>query len=292
MTELEHDPAFIETESETPAARPAPRSRWLAVGLGLLGLIVIAVLAWPTLSQQISRSRGQAGPPLAELKQAAEANPADSVLQYRLAGAYYQASQFEEAWAQFRTVADYRLAADAGPEIARAEQAVHQAPASKEAHFRLGTTWARAQLLEPAEIAFKQALTLGPRYADAHANLGVVYYQMGRLSDALHEFDAVLALHPEDADVRHNRGNVFVQQALQTSPPDEKLLAEAIAEFQRALEINPGLAQAHFSLGAVYFIQGQQQEAIAEFQEFMALDDGSDPTATSAAQSYLEQLGQ
>jgi Tfp pilus assembly protein PilF len=56
------------------------------------------------------------------------------------------------------------------------------------------------------------------------------------------------------------------------------------------LELDPNLPQAHFSLGVVYEKRGQNQEAISEFQRFLELDDGSDPTATAAAQDYLSRL--
>jgi tetratricopeptide (TPR) repeat protein len=226
------------------------------------------------------------------LEQAAAADPADAALQYELAGAYYRAHRFEAAWIQFRAVDAYRSVADSMPAIVEAEQAVQAAPSSKEDHFKLGTAWARAQLLVPAEIAFQQALALDSQYADAHANLGVVYYQMGRLDEALSEYDEALTVSPDDADIHHNRGAVYVQQALQVSPPDESLLDQGLHEFQNALEIDSDLPQAHFSLGVVYMMRGQTQEAIVEFQQFLELDDGSDPQATDAAQSYLTQLEQ
>jgi tetratricopeptide (TPR) repeat protein len=290
--EIERNSVHPEAESQSSVTVPAPQSRWLPVGLGLLAVIVILALAWPGLSNRGSGSSDASAEPLSDLKQAALAAPENEALQYQLAGAYYQAGRFEEAWAQLRSVEAYRTAAGANPELTKAEQAVQAAPSSKEAHFKLGTLWARAQLLAPAEIAFQQAIALDARYTDAHANLGVVYYQMGRLADALQEFNTALNQHPDDADVHHNKGNVLVQQALEASPPDDKLLGQAMGEYKRALEIDPNLAQAHFSLGAVYFIQNEKSSAEAEFNQFLALDDGSDPAATSAAQSYLQQLKQ
>jgi tetratricopeptide (TPR) repeat protein len=270
---------------------PSWQSRWLKVGLGLAGAILILILAWPSLRDQIAPRLGLAGgASLTELEQAAAADPENDALQYDLAGAYYEARRFEDSWAQFRAVEAYRVAADAIPGIVQAEQAVQANPTSKEAHFKLGTTLAHAQLLVPAEIAFEQAIALDGRYVDAHTNLGVVYYQMGRLTEALSEYDAALAVSPNDADVHYNKGAAYVQQALQGSVPDDALLNQGVSEFQRALEIDPDLPQAHFSLGVVYATRGQNPEAISEFQRFLELDSGSDPEATAAAQDYLTRL--
>ena len=289
---FEENGIVSESEPESPMAGLTPQSRWLQVGLGLLAVIVILALVWPGLRNKVLMRSGASDASLAELRQAAEAEPGNDALQYELAGAYYRARRFEDAWAQFRVVEAYRLAADAAPEISRAEQMVQADPASKGTHFELGTALARAQLLMPAEIAYKQAIDLDGQYVDAHTNLGVVYYQMGRLSDALAEYDAALAVDANDADVHHNKGAAYAQQAFQVSPPDETLLNQGVAEFQRALDIDPGLPQAHFSLGVVYLTRGQNQEAIAAFQRFLDLDDGTDPEATSAAHNYLNQLEQ
>jgi len=284
--EFEHDDAQPAPESEPP------QSRWLPLGLGLIGLVLILVLAWPSLRDRVTTRPGSTDTPPAASQQAATVNPADDARQYELASASYRAGRFEDAWAQLRAVEAYLLAAEAHPEIAEAERAVQDDPSSKEAHFKLGTAWARAGLLELAEIAFRQAITLDSQYTDAHTNLGVVYYQMGRLPDALTEYDAALAVSPDDADVHHNKAAVYIQQALQVSPADDSLLQQGLRELQLALELNPDLPQVHFSLGVVYMVQGQSQEAIAEFKRFQALDDGSDPQATQAAQNYLTQLEQ
>jgi tetratricopeptide (TPR) repeat protein len=279
-----------QSESDLLTTGLSRQPRWLQVGLGLLGVALILALAWPVLRGQLARVSGSADGSLAELEQAAAAKPENENLQYELAGAYYQARRFEDAWTQFRVVEAYRMVASAGSEIVKGEQAVQADPSSKEAHFQLGTIWARAQLLMPAEIAYRQAIALDSQFVDAHTNLGVVYYQMGRLSEALSEYDAALAVDPDDADVHYNKGAAYVQQALQVSPPDESLLNQGVSEFQRALELNSDLPQAHFSLGVVYATRDQNQAAISEFQRFLELDDGSDPEATTAAQTYLAQL--
>ncbi len=280
------------SDSEPQTAGLSPQSRRLTVGMGLLAVVLILILVGPGLRDRLLPLVDPAAASIPKLEQAAAADPKNEALQYQLASAYYRARRFDKAWPQFRKVEAYRSAAEAQPEIAEAEGAVQAVPSSKEAHFRLGTVWTRSGLLVPAETALQQAIALDSRYADAHANLGAVYYQMDRLDDALREYDAALAINPNDADVHHNKGAVYVQQALQVKPPDEALLNQGVGEFRRALEINPNLPQVHFSLGVVYMMRGQSQEAIAELQRFLALDDGSDPKATADAHTYLAQLGQ
>jgi tetratricopeptide (TPR) repeat protein len=278
--------ADVEAQPVELVAKQPP---WLRLGIGLLAVILILALAGPGLWNRFFAAPNPAAQAMAGLEQTAAAQPTDETAQYKLAAAYYQARRFDEAWAQLRKVAPYRQAVQSRPEIPNLERAVQAEPASKEAHFKLGTAWAQAQLLAPAEAAFQQAIALDDRYVDAHTNLGAVYYQMNRLDDALREYDAALAISPNDAAAHYDKGVVYVQQALQASS-DETLLNQGTDELRRALEINPNLPQAHFSLGVVNMMRGKSQEAGAEFQRFLALDDGSDPEATANAQSYLKQL--
>ncbi len=64
-------------------------------------------------------------------------------------------------------------------------------------------------------------------------------------------------------------------------------LAQALAEYQKAITINPGLSQAHFGLAVVYLQQGQNDQALEELQKFQANDDGTDKLATAQANIYL-----
>jgi tetratricopeptide (TPR) repeat protein len=279
-----------EANVEAQPVELSKQPRWLRLGIGLLAVVLILALAGPGLWNRFFAAPNPAAQAMAGLEQTAAAQPTDETAQYKLAAAYYQARRFDEAWAQLRKVAPYRQAIQSRPDISNLERAVQADPGSKEAHFKLGTAWAQAQLLAPAEAAFQQAIALDDRYVDAHTNLGAVYYQMNRLPDALREYDAALAISPDDAAAHYDKGVVYVQQALQAPSPDQTLLKQGTDELHRALEINPNLPQAHFSLGVVNMMTGKSQEAIAEFQRFLALDDGSDPEATTNAQSYLKQL--
>ena len=295
LVEAEATPVETRVPDEAKAAaqaseQPGLLPSWARIGVGLLVLIVLVYLAYPSLRERFGPATGTPASTLAQLEQAVAANPNNDQAHYELASVYYQAGRFADAWAQLRAVPAYATAVQSTPEIDQAEKAVQETPASREAHFKLGTLWARVNLLMPAEFAFKQAIALDNKYVDAYVNLGVVYYQLGRFSDALAQYDAALAITPDDADIHHNRGAAYAQEALQSQTPDEALLDKAVEEFQRALEINPSLPQAYFSLGVVYDLRGQKVEALAMFKRFQELDTGGDPEATEAAKTYIDKL--
>ena len=286
--ESEAEEKTVQESPEHPSLLPS----WVRIGVGLLVLIVLVFLAYPSLRERLTPPDLAPANSSSPKEAAATLDPASDPAHYELANTHYQAERFGDAWLELRAVPEYAASAQSMPEIAQAEKAVQDDPTSKEAHYKLGTVWARAGLFPPAEIAFKRAIALDSQYVDAYVNLGVVYYQMGRLSDALAQYDAALAITPDDGDIHHNKGAVYVQQALLNQTPDEALLDKGVEQFQRALELNPNLPQAHFSLGVVYDLRGQRQEALAMFKRFQELDDGSDPQATEAAKTFVDKLSQ
>lgn len=272
----------ISCSSEPQGLRVSPR--WIRIAVSLVVLFVLVWLAYPSLMRTLFAP--EAIPP--DQANIPQVTPQDA--QYQVALERYQAGQFAEAWTALRQMPSYTAALESHPGIEAAEQAVQAAPTSAQAHFKLGTAWARANLLTLAEAAFRKAIALDAQYVDAYVNLGVTLYQMGRLDEALKEYDTALAIAPDDAALHHNKGAVYVQKALQSQPPDEELLNKGLDAFQRALELNAQLPQAYFSIGVVYDIQGKRQEALAMFKRFQELDDGSDPQATAMARQYIEKM--
>jgi tetratricopeptide (TPR) repeat protein len=51
-------------------------------------------------------------------------------------------------------------------------------------------------------------------------------------------------------------------------------VADAVAHYQKALEINPNYAEAHYNLGKVFIQKGQLDAAITQFQEVLRLRPG------------------
>ena len=66
-------------------------------------------------------------------------------------------------------------------------------------------------------------------------------------------------------------------------------LNDAIREFQRAIELNPGLVNAHFSLAYAYEQSGRTDEAIAAYERAASLDSGFRDVQYNLAGLYVKR---
>lgn len=177
-----------------------------------------------------------------------------------------------------------QAALDAG-KMADAERLYKQAVAadsrSADAQFGLGNVYFRQSRLTEAETAYKAALAINPGLTVAHSNLGVVYYQQGQLQNAAGAFNAALKLKPDDAPTLYLLAAVHIQNSK---------LSEAETLLNRAKALQPNLAEVYYGLGALYNLQGKKTEAIAAFEEFIALGTAQDPRAMEEAQKQLQTL--
>ena len=174
-----------------------------------------------------------------------------------------------------------------------APEATAQAnPNSAEAQFELGNSYYGAGQLEQAVNAYQKAIALNPNYQAAYANLGVVYYTSEQFDLAAAQYKKALELNPQDGDVAYNLGALYLQQALiPNEPPDPQLVTKAVTQLQTAMEISPDLPEPHFTLGVAYLASNQQENALQEFETFLAFDAALlDPRAVSEAERYMQLL--
>lgn len=154
--------------------------------------------------------------------------------------------------------------------------------------FRQGNDYSRGGDFEKAAEQYEKALELEPEYVDAMTNLGVAYYSLGQLDQAIEQYTRAIEIAPGDADIRSNLAAAHVQKHQSSGDPGE--LDKAVEQYETAVALNPDLAEAHFGLGVIYALQGENAQAIQAFERFQELDQGQDPVATNSAADYLKQL--
>ena len=159
------------------------------------------------------------------------------------------------------------------------------------------------------ELRFQKALEINPNFADAHCYLGnallqrdnstrplsnfekpwksipalsqptttsaMLYYKTGNWTRPLSNFKRPWnSTHFSDAHC--NLGSALFQKGQ---------LDEAVAQFQKALEINPSSFATHYNLGNALFEKGQLDQTIAQFQEALRLKPDFSP-----AQDHLAKV--
>ena len=99
--------------------------------------------------------------------------------------------------------------------------------------------WHRERRLDDAEAVYRQVFEARPEYIDALHLLGVIYSQRGDHQTAERLIRQALAESPSADTYHNNLGKVFLE--LGRRP-------EAIASFQRAVELRPDYAEARANL--------------------------------------------
>jgi TolB-like protein/Flp pilus assembly protein TadD len=111
-----------------------------------------------------------------------------------------------------------------------------------------------------AEAQFRRAIDINPGYATAHHWLGVHLAAMGRFSEAKEELDKALSLDPRSPIVVLNSGYPELYQ---------RKYEDALAIFQRALEINPAFSPAHEDLVTIFELQHKPEDAAREWNVWL-----------------------
>jgi predicted CXXCH cytochrome family protein len=126
-----------------------------------------------------------------------------------------------------------------------------------EAQFNTAMDLRKSGQREQSAAALLEALKIYPRLLRALTYLGVTYGEAGNPQTGAAILSLATKLYPRDAGARFNLGVAL--GALQ----DEG----EIAEYQRALEIDPDLTTAYLNIGAALYAKGQIQQAIDAYRK-------------------------
>ena len=149
-----------------------------------------------------------------------------------------------------------------------AEQSCRRAlalnPRMADAHLELGNVLADLGKLEQAEACYRKAIELDSTLAPAHARLAETLKMTLRLEEAEASYRAALALQPSAATFQALGGVLYEL--------DRPL--EAREAFRRALEVDPELVEARWSLAVLRVIElddaGRTEDAAAELERLSA----------------------
>jgi hypothetical protein len=113
-----------------------------------------------------------------------------------------------------------------------------------------------------AEATYLQALALAPDLEDAYLNLGAMLDAGSRYAELLRLCDAALRHCPASALLHYNRGVALDH----LGQPEQ-----AAASYERSLELDPRLADAHFNLAQLHQQAGDERGALRHYSAYRRL---------------------
>ncbi|NJD56297.1 MAG: tetratricopeptide repeat protein, partial [Nitrospirae bacterium] len=141
--------------------------------------------------------------------------------------------------------------------------------------------------IEDAEQDFQRARDLVPLdfsqslpSDDETFRLAEKYYQAGDWPNAVAALTAIIDNEPDNASAHINRANAYSSL---------KRYQEAIEDFNRAIELNPGVGVTYHNRGLAYAWSGMKDKAIADLAKACKL--GFQPSCESADLVRRDRIG-
>lgn len=136
-----------------------------------------------------------------------------------------------------------------------------------------------------AEAAFRQALAANPRYLAAHIALGDLLLDAERPSEAIASFDAAIALRSSSIDAHLGRARALsaLGRALEAADSAQTAVALSSSAGNRQLQ-----AETHAVLGSIHEDAGRTEDAIAAYERALELDAGTTDARVGLAYLYRD----
>jgi tetratricopeptide (TPR) repeat protein len=185
-----------------------------------------------------------------------------------------QRAKVEAMNASFKAGVDLSNEGKNDEAIAKFQEVIAAAPKCAECYSNIGTIQAREKKWDEAEASYKKALEVNPSYADAYNGLATVYNAQKKPDQALEaskkaaELSGGAAGAPGAAGAGGNAPAIFNQGVILWNAGKT---AEAQAQFEEALKIDPNLPDAHYWLGMALLSTGKNAEAKPHFETYLKL---------------------
>ena len=187
----------------------------------------------------------------------------------------------------------------AAPPADRTGHVAADLPASARAHYNYGAVLQQLGRLDEAEKEYQTALRIDPSYMKVHVNMASLLMSKSKLDEAKKYYDRAIQLDPNSGEVRSgyayllerlgrpDEARAEYENAIRFTPKKSAArlfytygafldkrgeLDAAIAQYQRALEVDPNLADAHSELATALLTKGDSQKAEAHYLEAARLD--------------------
>lgn len=172
--------------------------------------------------------------------------------------------------------------------IAKFTEAATMLPNCHDCYYNIGFAQAQKQQYAEAEASFKKAIELKPNSAEAYNGLATIY-------NAQKKFDEAAAASAKAAEFAGSGGAaggaggeaVYNQGVILWNAGK---YAEAKVQFEKAISLNPNMAEAYYQLGMANLNLGQVPDAVKAFEGYLQVaPDGPKAAEVKGAIAALKK---
>jgi tetratricopeptide (TPR) repeat protein/predicted Ser/Thr protein kinase len=194
--------------------------------------------------------------------------------------------------------------------IADYNEALRLNPQSPEAYTNRGLAYkdkaeyeinpdARKVLLERAMADYNEAIRANHKWVPAYNNRGTLYKDMGEADRAIADLNEAIRLDPKMADAYNNRGLAYNIKAKRErselggtdgEKEFEELMDQAIADYNKAIDLNPKDVKAYNNRGNAYQDRKELNRAIADFNEAIRLAPTTAAPYVNRGNAYVKMV--
>jgi Flp pilus assembly protein TadD len=186
----------------------------------------------------------------------------------------------EELSATFKKATELTQAGQYDQAEAAYREILVKNPSVPEVHYNLGYVYSQKKDWPSAEAAYLKAIEVRPTYGEAYTALSRVYRESGQPAKATEILAKAAA---------ENKGDPKVQFGVAVDLLNAGKTEEAVAAFQKVVEIDPAYAESYFHLGALSVGQNKIPEAVGYLEKYLSLNPANAQNVATA-QGLLQAL--
>ncbi len=155
-------------------------------------------------------------------------------------------------------------------QVEKFEDILKVKPEDLEIQLKLAKTWMTLERYGDAMKPLKAILNLDPQHPSALFNIAECYIHIGRDEEAVESLTEARKLNPESQAIVRLLAQAHTNLCITYGKM--KRFEDSVAEFRKAIELNPRFGPAHLAMGLTRFQQGRYDEAIKMFLKTIEVD--------------------
>jgi len=289
--------AAIEPRESSPKAEEQPRQPNSKIKVGLVSVKSAEQVEAHDKQVSTRETRHSKGPPVDKEKaeEIASAAAPKKPEPARIAGIKHghplntkktgvvdlHAETTAEAAHLYRQAVDYQRAMKWQEAINAYRKVIKYEPMSAEVYNNIGVCYEKQGNLKMAAKSYEKAISINPRFYRSYNNLGIIYYKLNNFDKARAAYEQALQLNSGNSQSEINLALVY-----------ERLRRGGLARrtLERVLANDPENAEAHYNLGRLLEGQGQNEEAITHYRQFLASNPSAYPQLREKVKDRVRTL--